>query len=113
MKKINKFKEKASKFDQNKEPLQLFPYESLKEIAKVLDFGTKKYGTNDWRQGIRYSRLIGAALRHIYQFNEGIDFDEETKTLHIANACASLIFLIWMYNHRKDLDDRYKNKVKS
>jgi hypothetical protein len=110
MKKINKLKEKGLKFDKNKEPLQLLPYESLKEIAKVLDFGAQKYGIYNWKKGIRYSRLIGAALRHIYKFNEGIDLDEETKTLHIANACANLMFLIWMYIHRKDLDDRDKNE---
>ena len=40
----------------------------------------------------------------------GEDFDEETKTLHIANAACNLLFAIWMMKNRPDLDDRWDKK---
>lgn len=105
---------KGIKYDSEKEPLNLIPYESIKEVAKVLKFGAEKYNPYNWTYGIEYTRLIAAALRHIHKFNDGEDFDEETKTLHVANAVCNLLFLIWMYNNRKDMDDRFfKKNVKS
>jgi hypothetical protein len=52
-------------------------------------------------------RLLSAAMRHIGQFNSGEDFDSETSTIHLANAAANLLFAIWMYKHRPDLDNRW------
>lgn len=95
------------KFDQNKAPMDLIPYESLEEIAKVLAAGEKKYGTANWASGIEMRRLLSAALRHIGQFNSGEDFDSETNTLHLANAATNLLFAIWMYKNRPDLDNRW------
>lgn len=94
------------KFDNNKSPLELIPYEALDEIGKVLAAGAKKYKRFNWTNGINYSRLIGAALRHINQFNSGEDKDNETNTNHIANAICNLMFILYFEKHRKDLDDR-------
>lgn len=97
----------GKKFDSSKAPMDLIPYESLQEIALVLAVGEKKYGTANWANGIEMRRLLSAAMRHIGQFNSGEDLDEETQTLHIANAATNLIFAIWMYKKRPDLDNRW------
>jgi hypothetical protein len=99
------------KHDQSKAPLDLLPYDSLEEIAKVLAFGRDKYGAYNWKEGISYSRLIAAAMRHLGQFNNGVDMDEEAQTLHTANAACNLLFLIWMQKNRPDMDDRWKPKT--
>lgn len=96
------------KHDSQKPPMDLLPYDSLEEIAKVLGFGKDKYGAYNWKEGISYSRLIAAAMRHLGQFNNGVDLDEEAKTLHTANAACNLLFLIWMQKNRPDMDDRWK-----
>lgn len=98
------------KFDSKKAPIDLIPHEALVEIAKVLAAGEKKYGTANWTGGIEMRRLISAAYRHLGQFNSGEDFDEETQTLHLANAATNLMFAIWMYQHRPDLDNRWAKK---
>lgn len=98
------------KYDQNKPPMDLIPYESLEEIAKVLAFGENKYQTANWTKGIEMRRLISAALRHIGQFNSGEDRDSESETLHLANAATNLLFAIWMYKYRPDLDNRWAKK---
>ncbi len=97
----------GTKYDEGKAPMDLIPYESLEEIARVLAFGEKKYTAGNWTKGIEMRRLLSAALRHIGQFNSGVDLDEETQTLHIANAACNLIFAIWMYKKRPDLDNRW------
>lgn len=98
---------KGLKYDSNKAPMDLIPYEALEEIAKVLAEGEKKYGTANWTAGIEMRRLLSAAMRHIGQFNSGEDLDSETNTLHIANAATNLLFAIWMYKNRPDLDNRW------
>ena len=102
--------EKGTKYDGAKAPLDLIPYEALEEIARVLAAGETKYGTANWSNGIEMRRLLSAAMRHMGQFNSGEDYDEETKTLHLANAACNLLFAIWMYKHRPDLDNRWAKK---
>jgi len=103
---------KGLKFDAQKPPIDLIPYEALEEIAKVLAFGEKKYGTANWASGIEMRRLLSAAMRHIGQFNSGQDLDEEAQTLHLANAATNLMFAIWMYKNRPDLDNRWAKGIK-
>lgn len=103
---------KGIKFDSSKPPMDLLPYESLEEVAKVLAFGAKKYDRGNWANGIELSRLISAALRHIGQFNSGEDFDNESDTIHLANACCNLLFAIWMFKNRPDMDDRWMKHIK-
>ncbi len=103
--------DKGLKYDSEKPPMDLLPYEALEEIAKVLAFGEKKYQTANWAKGIEMRRLISAAMRHLGQFNNGEDFDDESKTLHLANAACNLMFAIWMYKNRPDLDNRWIKSI--
>lgn len=100
------------KNDKKKAPLDLLPYDSLEEMAFTLAAGEKKYGTASWAKGLELRRLISAALRHIGQFNSGEDFDTETETLHLSNAAVNLVFAIWMYKNRPDLDNRWIKTIK-
>lgn len=100
------------KFDGGKAPMSLLPSDALEEIAKVLDAGAKKYGKGNWAKGLKISRLLDAAMRHMASFNKGEDMDEETKTLHVANAACNLMFVIWMMKNRPDMDDRWETALK-
>jgi hypothetical protein len=110
--KIRKYKpaKEASeglKFDAGKPPFDLLPGESLEEIAKVLAFGAKKYAAHNWRKGISISRLMGAAFRHGFKFNEGQDTDEETGLMELAHMGCCILFAIWMMKNKPELDDRW------
>ncbi len=94
------------KFDGGKPDLTLLPRGPLWEIAKVLMFGETKYGRNNWKNGIQMTRLLAAAQRHIQQFQDGENKDKETNTLHLANACANLMFAMWMLENKPDYDNR-------
>lgn len=80
---------------------------AMEQIAMVLAFGAQKYAAHNWRKGIAYSRLLDAALRHLYAFADGEDKDPESGLSHIAHAGCCIVFLLGMINSRPDQDDRH------
>lgn len=77
----------------------------LRRLAKVLEAGAKNHGDNNWKGGIKYSRLIDSSLRHISQFNSGMR-DED----HITQAVCNLMFLTHFEEEgRTDLNDLIKS----
>lgn len=104
----NSWIEGGIKLDTGKPAMSLLDRHALEEIAQVLRFGAEKYSPHNWREGIRFSRLTDAALRHIFAFVDGENADPETNVSHIAHASCCLMFLLWMVKNRPDLDDRYK-----
>lgn len=100
------------KHDKGKARMDLLPYDALIEIARVLGFGAQKYTAGNWAKGINYSRLIAAAERHLGEYKEGRDNDEESGIDHIAHAACNLVFLLWMQKHHPELDDRWIKETK-
>jgi hypothetical protein len=54
-----------------------------------------------------WSRMVGAALRHIHAFNDGEDNDPESGLSHIDHALCCLMFLSNYQVTRTEFDDRY------
>lgn len=98
----------GQKDDSGKLPMHLLDRTALNAMAAVLQVGAAKYGSDNWRGGIEYTRLISAAMRHLHALNDCEDLDPETGELHAAHAMCSLMFLIWMMRCRPDLDDRWR-----
>jgi len=96
----------AVKFDTEKPQLQWLPYESLCEVARVMEYGQGKYGQNNWKLGMKFSRMVGACLRHVYAWMNGEDKDTETGLSHLSHAATCLLFLLWYEKHHPQLDDR-------
>lgn len=96
------------KHDDGKPRMDLLPFDSLEEVAKVLSYGAQKYGAHNWRKGFDYSRLVGATLRHLSAWQSGQDTDKETGLSHLAHAAASLLFIIAQEKEGTGKDDRYK-----
>lgn len=109
----------ALKYDKNKPPMDLLPYSTLLEVAKVLGYGANKYtteegsGRHNWRKGFEYSRLHAAALRHIGAWGEGEDLDPESGINHIAHALCCLMFLLEHQIKGYGVDDRYPKQPRS
>lgn len=96
----------GKKLDSGKVGVHLLPPKPLIEIAKVLDFGAKKYDAYNWSKGILYSRVFGAAVRHMWAWWCGQDKDEETGLSHLAHAGCCVLFLLQYEINRRDFDDR-------
>jgi hypothetical protein len=98
----------SMKLDTGKLGLNLLPTKPLEEIAKVLDFGAKKYAPNKWREGMSWTRLIAATLRHLFAWSRGINKDTETGLSHLAHAGCCILFLLQYEVDHKAGDDRFK-----
>ncbi len=97
----------GTKHDAGKPAFHLLPSEALEEIAKVLDFGSRKYNDWNWAQGFKWGRLYGATLRHIYAHLRGESKDPETGLSHLAHAGANILFLLYHELHGVGEDDRH------
>lgn len=101
-------KQQGVKFDQEKPRTDLLDPVALEGLANVLAFGARKYAAHNWRGGISYSRLLGAAIRHIFAILRGEDIDKESGLPHVDHLGCCWMFLSNMMKTRPDLDDRYK-----
>lgn len=100
------------KHDQEKPDMSLLSSVALVKIAQVMTFGKKKYTANNWRGGIAFSRLVAAALRHIFAWLGGESIDPESGVSHLAHASCCLMMLLEFETTRPELDDRYIPSVK-
>lgn len=96
------------KQDFGKPKISLIPSEAIIEMAKAFTYGASKYSEHNFKSGIKYSRLLDAAMRHLLAFNSGEDTDFESKNNHLGHALASIAMLTYMTYNKKDMDDRYK-----
>lgn len=96
--------------DPQKPRLSLIPKKALWALGKALTYGETHYGAHNWRDGIKLSYLLDAALRHINEFNDGDDIDEKSGNHHLGNAMANLAMAIETYYNKPEFDDRYKNE---
>lgn len=96
------------KHDQAKPPMELLSPIALEGTALVLAFGKGKYAAHNWRKGIEWDRLIGAAMRHLLAFNRGEDLDPESGLPHVDHFACCAMFLQEEFRTRKDLDTRWK-----
>lgn len=98
----------GKKFDSGKAPMELLSHQALLQIAKVFGHGAEKYGRYNYRAGLSWSRVIGAAYRHLGAFNSGEDLDPESGLSHIAHLGCCVIMLLDYVKDNPNLDDRYK-----
>ena len=96
------------KLDGGKNPLALLPVEALEEVGWIIEHGAEKYGVHNWRGGFEYLRISSAALRHIFAFLKGEDYDPDTGRYHIAHACCCLLFLLTFLLTKTGADDRFR-----
>lgn len=61
----------------------------LLDIAKILDFGAKKYAPDNWQKGIKFTRIVSAGLRHATAQEET---DQETGFPHLYHFHCNLMF---------------------
>ena len=84
------------KFDSNKPQWSLLPFEALEEVVEVLTFGAQKYAPDNWKYvPDANARYMDAAFRHMAQYMQGEQYDEETGNNHLAHAMCCLLFKLW------------------
>lgn len=102
--------EQGTKHDSEKTRLDLLSAPWIEGVGAVLARGAQKYSAHNWRKGIQTSRLLGAALRHLFAYLRGEDLDPETGLSHLLHCSCSIMFAYELSQTRPDLDDRYEAK---
>jgi hypothetical protein len=91
-------KEKPSlgvKFDRNKPMWSLVPPNPMEEVVEVLTYGANKYSPDNWQHvDDPDTRYFNAAMRHIWAWRQGEQFDAESHKSHLAHAVCCLLFLL-------------------
>lgn len=94
------------KDDDGKTWLGCLPPIALKAVGRVLTFGGKKYGRENWHKNRSRARYYDATLRHLFAWWAGEDRDEETRESHLAHAVCCLLFLLELEERGLVEDDR-------
>ena len=92
-----------AKADSGKARLTLVPRKILFDIARVREYGTKKYGDHEnWRQ-VEIQRYRDAAFRHFLAYlDDPTGTDEESGLPHLAHLACNIAFLCEMEGAEKD-----------
>lgn len=98
------------KFDSEKADMSLLSSYALEAIAAVMTKGKTKYGADNWRGGIAFSRLFAAVQRHLLAYNRGETKDPETGLSHLAHASCGLMMMLEFEATCPNLNDLYHCK---
>jgi len=67
----------------------LLPCQAIRALAIHYEKGCNKYGPRNWEKGIPVSRFVDSAMRHLFQFLDGIDDGEN----HLVSALWNIASL--------------------
>jgi hypothetical protein len=84
----------------------LLPWEQLREVARLYNFGSEKYQSHNWARGYEWSLSFDALLRHATQFWMGESRDQESGCSHMASVVFHALALMYFEQHHPELDDR-------
>lgn len=105
------------KYDEGKPRYSLLPPKALREVVKVLTFGSTKYADFNWMKVQDWEdRFFSASQRHQWDYMDGVKFDEENKCHHLAAAITNLMFILELELREKEQENvsvNIKNTLKS
>lgn len=91
--------QKLARFD-------LIPADALTALAEHFGKGAKKYDDRNWELGTDWSLNFAAAQRHMWQWWDGEDMDDETGSSHLIAAAWHMMALAHFAKTHPELDDR-------
>lgn len=95
------------KDDTGKPRYDLVPPEALELWVEGLTHGANKYEDRNWEKGLKWGRIFGAAMRHMWAWWRGEWLDKDSKLPHLALAMCEISFLItYEVRKMKKYDDR-------
>ena len=92
-----------AKADAGKPKLTLVPRKILFDIARVREYGNRKYGSSEnWKQ-VEIQRYRDAAFRHFLAYlDDPTGTDEESGLPHLWHLACNVAFLCEMEGAEKD-----------
>src|SRR5574337_143805 len=103
--------EKALTYDDNKPPLAHLPWAALDEMAMVQEYGHRKYKDfYNYRKGMEVSRNLSCAIRHIRDYMNGHDLDDESGRSHLGHAMVRVAYVLQNIADGVAIDDRFASR---
>ena len=102
-------KNEGVKNDSGKVRLDLIPPEVIFALGDILTKGAEKYEERNWEKGMKWGRVYGALMRHLWTWWSGDNLDKETGKSHLWHAACCIAFLITYEERKIGEDDRKKN----
>lgn len=94
------------KHDTEKPRYELLPWLALEEAARAMGHGAAKYSDFNYLKGdgMKWSRLYGAACRHLAAWHRREEADADSGLHPLAHAAASVLMLLELVlrEHGKD-----------
>ena len=107
--------DEGKKNDTEKARMDLISPPAMFALARILGFGSKRYGDRNWELGIKYGRVMAALQRHLLAWWGGEDLDPETGENHLHHVLCNAMFLSHFVSHPEkygEFDDRPNNPEK-
>lgn len=101
--------EKALHYSTGKPGVDQIPPEILFELGQVFSYGERKYARDNWKKGNNWHEFAGSAMRHLYNFLLGQNFDPESGLPELAMAMWNLMALRYYQIHGLGTDTRAPN----
>ena len=98
----------VAKADEGKPRLSLVPRKIIWDIAKIREYGNKKYGDpNNWKK-VEPGRYRDAAYRHFMRYlDDPTGVDEESGLPHLWHLACNVAFLCEMEQENSTVEDLY------
>lgn len=96
--------EKAMRFNAGKAKLSLVLEGgvAIEGMARVLEYGTKKYARGNWRKDMVLEDIMDSMLRHQNAVMNGELIDPETGLPHADHIFCNAMFLSYHYHRLND-----------
>lgn len=95
------------RLDYGKPRVDLIPSIPLLELGKLCSYGAAKYSDHRWREGMPFSRVLGALFRHYLKYSAGERLDPETGLSHMTAVAWNALALVEYEHSHPEMDDRF------
>ena len=77
----------------NKPQFSLIDMNCLEPMARVLDFGAKKYARDNWKKGMPLTEIMDSMFRHLAALQRGEWIDPDSGLPHIGHIQCNALFM--------------------
>ncbi len=96
---------RSLRYNNGKPDYSLIPLASMKEAAKVLEYGATKYARDNWMRPTHWSVSFACLQRHLAAWQSGEDLDPESQRNHLGHAMCNILQLLHMLeNYPEELE---------
>lgn len=96
----------ALRFNEGKPGYHLFDPAALEAVARVFEYGAKKYAPRNWERGMKWTVMFNSLIRHSWAWLRGEEIDPESGCLHMAHVAWNALGLCTYHLRKIGQDDR-------